>query len=281
MEESRPSKVLTAHVRAVSKLTAFQGLSVEDCSSIPTFRTFVRTSLLLPVKLFFTESIVALTSVMAATVYGVVYLFSECLTVVYVEQFGFGIGEASLIILAIGAGIPFTFLPRLYDLRMMRACHQSGKTLQPEDKLFGFYVAAPVLAVGLWWFACSVPPLVNTFPWVSMVALAFIGFSVVEFDSLLAGYLCDTYASYAASANAPMAFLRCMMSGGFPLFGQQMFRRLGPNIALFLLASIATLYCGVAVFFHLYGKRIRARSPFAEATRATTEASVKAKAERG
>ena len=43
-----------------------------------------------------------------------------------------------------------------------------------------------------------------------------------------------------------------------------MFEGLGPNNAMFVLASFATLYCGVAVLFAKYGKRIRLRSKFAQ-----------------
>lgn len=102
--------------------------------------------------------------------------------------------------------------------------------------------------------------------WCLGVFVVLVGFSVVEFDNVLSGYLCDTYATYAASANAPMAFLRAVLSGVFPLFGRQLFQVIGSNNALFVLAGIATAYCGIAVLFGLYGKRIRERSPIAERT---------------
>lgn len=249
----------------MAKEMDFDGLSVDGENSLPTLKAFVRGSLLLPLRLFFTEPIVWLTSIMAATVYGIVYLFSESLSIVYLDGYGFSVRQASLVILAIGVGVILTFLPRFYDIHVVASRRKEGKTLQPEDKLFGFYVAAPVLAAGLWWFAWTVPPLVNGIsPWVSIASLVFVGFSVVEFDNVLCGYLCDTYASYAGSANAPMAFLRAMLSGCFPLFGHKLFHGLGANNALFILASVATAYCGVAFIFGRFGRSIRARSPFAE-----------------
>lgn len=45
-----------------------------------------------------------------------------------------------------------------------------------------------------------------------------------------------------------------------------MFEGLGPNNALFLLAGIATGFCGIAALLFVYGTRIRQRSPFAEKT---------------
>lgn len=265
MQESRPCQVLRQQVKAVAKETDFDGLSVDQENSLPTLRAFVSDSLLLPLRLFFTEPIVWLTSVMAATVYGIVYLFSESLSIVYLDGYNFSTRQASLVLLAIGAGALLSFLPRLYDVHVVASLREQGEPLQPEDKLFSFYVAAPVLAAGLWWFAWTVPPLVTGIsPWVSTASLVLVGFSVVEFDSVLCGYLCDAYASYAGSANAPMAFLRAMMSGCFPLFGHQLFQGLGANSALFILASVATAYCGVAWIFGRYGREIRERSPFAE-----------------
>lgn len=258
--------MLRQHVKAVAKLTEFDGLSLDGDDSMPTFGAFLKTSLFLPLRLFFTEPIVLLTSTMAATVYGIIYLFSECLNIVYVEDYGFHSRQTSLVLLAVAVGVVLSFLPRLYDIRAARSCRRRRIPMEPEHKLFGFYVAAPVLAVRLWWFSCTVPPLTNISPWASIASLVLIGFSVVEFDNVLSGYLCDTYASYAASAGAGMSFLRCVLSGGFPLFGQQMFRNLGSNIALFILAAVATAYCGVAILFGLYGKQIRERSPFAENT---------------
>jgi hypothetical protein len=96
--------------------------------------------------------------------------------------------------------------------------------------------------------------------------LTLVGFSVVEFDTVLAGYLTDTYTSHAASANASLSFLRAVLSGVLPLFGHRMFAGLGLNNAMFVLAGLATLYCGVTVLFAKYGKSIRLRSKFAQHT---------------
>ncbi|KAK3723561.1 hypothetical protein LTR37_001813 [Vermiconidia calcicola] len=267
MQESRPSQVLRLEINAIFKRTKFEGLSAEGDDSVPSFKLFMRTSLLLPMRLFFTEPIVLITSIMAATVYGIIYLFSEALTIVYIDGYGFDSRQSSLVMLAVAVGVAFTFLPRIFDIHVAAKRRKDMTPLEPEDKLFGFLVAAPVLASGLWWFACTIPPLaINISPWSSIASLVLVGFSVVEFDSVLSGYLCDTYATYAASANAPMAFLRAILSGVFPLFGHRLFRDVGSNNALFILASVATGYCGIAVLFGVYGKRIRKRSPMAEKT---------------
>ncbi|EME89369.1 uncharacterized protein MYCFIDRAFT_55780 [Pseudocercospora fijiensis CIRAD86] len=272
MQESRPSQLLREKVKVVSRQTSCSDLSIHDRDCPPSTRAFFRDALLMPLRLFFTEPIVFLTSIMAATVYGVSYLFSEALSHIYVVSYGFDHRQASLVFLLIGAGVIFSILPRLYDTHITNKRLKRNQTIEPEDKLFGFYIAAPMLAIGLWWFAWSVPPLVEgVSAWVSIASLSFFGFAVVEFDCVLSGYLTDVYATYAASANAPMAFLRATMSGTFPLFGTQMFKGLGNNSALFILAGLATAYCGIAALFGVFGASVRRRSPFAELTWATAQ----------
>lgn len=243
-------------------------------------------------QLWFTELLVFLVALMAAISYGFIYLFAEALhagesapskrsqqqysaqnvpnadeCTVYHEGFGLNEKHSSLTFLAIGIGVLFTIIPRFYDLHVTNLEAKQGHPLEPEVKLLGYYVAAPLLALGLWWFACTVPPLIEGVSfWVSVASLIFVGYAIVEFDSVLCAYLTDTYMSYASSANAPVAFLRAVLSGVFPLFAPRMFKNMGANNALFVLAALSTAFCGIAVLFKLYAKRIRERSPFAQKT---------------
>jgi hypothetical protein len=269
MKESRPSAILRRQIRAIALTSRFDGLYYESVDTVPSFGAFCETSLVLPVRLFCTEPIVFLTGTMAATVCAIIYVFPEAFPVVFADVLNFTPRQCSLVNLAISIGVLFTFLPRLYDMRVSNACRRNNIATQPEDKLFGFLVAAPVLAIAFWAFGLTIPPLVNGLtPWIPIASLALVGFSVVEFDTVLAGYLTDTYTSHAASANASLSFLRAVLSGVLPLFGHRMFAGLGPNNAMFVLAGLATLYCGVAVLFAKYGKRIRLRSKFAQHTAA-------------
>lgn len=265
MKESRPSQVLRQEIKTIVRYSGFNGLSYESTDNVPDFRTFCQTSLLLPIRLFVTEPIVFLTSTMAATVCAVIYVFPEVFPVVYIDGYAFSSRQCSLVTLSISVGVLFTFLPRLYDLRISNLCRRNNVLAEPEDKIFGFLIGAPILAIAFWWFALTVPPLNTNLPsMVSIASLVLVGFSVVEFDTVLSGYLTDTYTSYAASANASLSFLRAVLSGILPVFGQKIFKKLGANNAMFLIAGIATLYCAVAFLFGRYGKRIRLKSKFAQ-----------------
>lgn len=267
MKESRPSAIGRREIKTIARVTGFDGLFYDSIDSVPSFGAFCETSLILPVRLFCTEPIICLTSIMAATVSAIIYMFPEAFPVVFADAFGFNPRQCSLVNLAVPVGVLFTFLPRFYDIKVSNQCRRHNIVAQPEDKIFGFLVAAPILATAFWWFGLTIPPLVTSLsPWIPIASLVLVGFSVVEFDTVLAGYLTDTYTSHAASANASLSFLRAVLSGILPLFGHSMFSALGSNHAMFVLAGLATLYCGVAVLFAKYGRSIRMKSKFAQHT---------------
>jgi hypothetical protein len=168
------------------------------------------------------------------------------------------------VLLVIGAGVFFSIPVRCYDMHTANSRKAAGHILEPEDKLAGYLIAAPLLAISTWWFAASVPPMVqHVSAYVSMVPLCMVGFATMEFDYVLSGYLTDTYRSRAASANASMGFLRAIVSGIYPLFGRRFFESLGANRASFILATIATVYAFVAYLAWRYGRAVRKRSAYA------------------
>ncbi|KAJ9624488.1 hypothetical protein H2203_005300 [Taxawa tesnikishii (nom. ined.)] len=154
-------------------------------------------------------------------------------------------------------------MPRLWDLRVMNRRTQNGEDIQPEDKIIGFAIAAPALAIGLWLFSWTIPPFVHTHWIVSMLGLALIGFAANEFAYTLNGYLADSYTIYASSGLAVLAFLRGIISGCMPLFAHQMFAGLGSNVAGSIIAAVASLFCITPYVFFKHGKSLRERSNFA------------------
>lgn len=68
MKESRPSRVLHERIQKIVKRTGFDGIRAHDAAMMPTFSDFVQTTLQRPLRLFFTEPIVCLVSIMGGTV---------------------------------------------------------------------------------------------------------------------------------------------------------------------------------------------------------------------
>jgi hypothetical protein len=68
MQESRPKQLLRKKVKVVSQKAETKDLEGQVETSVPGPKEFFQTSLSLPLRLFFTEPIVCLSSVMGATV---------------------------------------------------------------------------------------------------------------------------------------------------------------------------------------------------------------------
>lgn len=263
IRESRPSLLLVRQVAQIRKECSVPNLEALNPDHAPGLRAWASLALSRPIKLFFTEPIVFMVATMSAVAFGLIYMFTEALPPVY-QSMGFSETSSSLPFLAIIIGLVLGLLTRIQDYRTILKSEKQGLPLEPENKLLGFSIAAPMLASGLWWFAWTIPPLVTNVHWiVSTSSLVLIGYAVNEFDSVLAGYLADSYLSFAASGFAALSLVRSLMSAAFPLFATQMFDELGANVASSILAGVATVFCIVPPLFSRYGKAIRARSKFA------------------
>ena len=263
LKESRPSRLLAKRLEILHKRTGLTHFRINNPDDTPSLRVFIRVALRRPIRLFFTEPIVFVVSIMAAIGWAMIYLLTQAVPIIY-HGFGLSRQQSSLLFLAMLVGIFFGILPRIYDLGVIKERLKNDAPLHPEDKLIGFAFAAPSLAFGLWWLVLTVPPA-STLPWYATIAgLIPIGFATNEFACTLSGYLADSYTIYASSAFAAMSFLRAVLGGLFPLIGELIYTALGPNWATVILACIATIFCATPALFLKYGKRIRQRSKFAK-----------------
>ncbi|KAL4888306.1 major facilitator superfamily domain-containing protein [Aspergillus ambiguus] len=275
IRESRPSLLLAQEVSTLRKITGIETLQAFDPDRTPDLRTFVRVALGRPVRLLFTELIVFVVSFMSGIAVALVYLFTEALPPIY-EAFGFNSKQSCLPFVALGIGILAGLSTRYIDLRVIDKHRRQGHTLVPEHKLTGFSIGTPILAAALWIYAWTIPPGVTNVHWiVSVIALVLIGYSLNEIDYVLGGYLTDSYLSYAASGLAALSLVRALLSAILPLISTPMFTGIGNNLAVSVLAGLATVFCIVPPLFARFGRVIRARSAFAKySLRMYTEHSV-------
>ncbi|KAL4799721.1 MFS multidrug transporter [Aspergillus venezuelensis] len=265
IRESRPSQLLAYEITKIQRIAppSIPPLRAQNPDHTPNLRTFMQVTLFRPIRLFCTEPIVFMVSSMSAVAFALIYLLTEVMPPIY-EAIGLSTTSASLPFLAIGIGLVCGLLTRITDHRTLIKSRKANIDPQPEHKLLGFTIGAPLLAIGLWWFAWTIPPTVSNIPWiVPTLALVLVGYALNEFDAVLAGYLADSYLTYAASGFAALALVRAMLSAIFPLFATQMFNGLGSNVAVSVLAAVATVFCAVPPLFVRFGAGIRARSRFA------------------
>ncbi|KAL0933482.1 MFS multidrug transporter [Colletotrichum truncatum] len=256
IKESRPSVVLAKALPPDTDGTTCD--KTLECQTGTPKRE--KLDLLRPLRLLFTEPIVFLVAFISAIAFGLVYLFTEVLPMVY-ASLGFENGWKNLPFLALGIGMILSILTRFYDLRVLK--NSSTTFIAPESKFAGFLIGAPALAIGLWWFAWTIPPHAILHWAIPTAALIPIGYAVNEFDYVLAGYLSDCYETYTASSFAALALTRSFFCATFPLFGGTLFHSLNFNNASSLFATLATVLCIVPPILLRYGSRLRARSAYA------------------
>jgi hypothetical protein len=263
IRESRPSLLLAREVEHLRKITSIQSLPPSlNHDHFPSLRSFIMDSLMRPAQLFFQEPIIFTVSMMISVVMSLIYIFTESLQPIF-QAIGFSETHASLIFITIGLGTVLSTLTRFLDSYILNYLRRQGRQIKPEHKLVGLVIGTPFLAIGLWWFAWTIPPSVQTSWIVPALSLVFVGYALTELDTALYGYISDSYLSYSASASAAIAFMRALVSGVVPLFTKQMFSGLGNNLAMTVLAGVATAFCIVPPVFFFYGERIRQASKFA------------------
>jgi MFS family permease len=269
VRESRPEQVLEAKAQILRRETGRAAIYVHHAADAGGFslQAFVHDSLFRPLEFLVREPIVLFCAALCAVAFGLVYGLTAGLTVAYTTpplDHTFTALSSSLAFIAILIGILLDVIPRVYDDSLFRTFQRTGRRIVPETKIRSFAVACPVLAVGLWIFAWTVPPRVVNVPWpVSMIGLVCIGFSSTDFSYVLFGYVTDCYGPYASSAAASLSTTRTIAAAVFPLFTHQMFSGLGTNIAVTILAAIATVFTFTPFLFLRYGSKLRHLSKMA------------------
>jgi hypothetical protein len=237
-------------------------MDIPNPDRIGNKRELVKVILVRPARLGVTEPIIMLVSILSASAWGMMYLFTESFTVVY-SEFGWSSRATSLPFIALFPGILASGLVRFWDHHKLNKRQRGGASPEPEDKIGGFAIAAPALAIGLWIFGWTVPPLVHV-PWIaSLFGLVLIGFAATEFSYTLSGYIADAYTIYASTGLAVVSFLRGIASACMPLFAYPMYSGLGSNVATSIIAAVATVFAFTPFVLLKFGKQLRQKSQFA------------------
>ncbi|KAJ5902007.1 MFS general substrate transporter [Penicillium taxi] len=264
IRESRPSLLLEREVDTLRKQTGMHSLEAFNPDSVPDWQKFVKNDLFRPVRLLFTEPIVFAVSIMGGTAMAIIYLFTEALPTIY-QAMGLSQEKSSLPFLAIGLGFLFNIPGRILEYQTANAYCKEKHSLSPEHKLKGLVFAAPALAAALWCFAWTIPPNVHNVHWIfSVISLLVVGYGRNEIAIVLTGYMANSYLSYSSSAFAANALMRSILSATFPLFAPMMFKALGANVSVSILASTMTVFSVIPLLFQRHGKSIRERSKFAQ-----------------
>jgi len=237
-------------------------------------RFILFVTLLRPISMLFTESIVAYMSIYTAFNFSVLFGFFAAFPIVFqspypsIQIYHFNTGEAGLVFLGLGFGVSgatllFIYIDRVTYRKTTLARRASGDMtrLPPEERLYAAMVGSLLLPVSLFWFAWSARSTVH---WIAPV-LATVTFgcgNMLVFCSTVL-YLIDTYGPQGgASAAAANGMLRYVVGAIFPLLMTPMYRTLGVDWATSLLGFVTVACLPIPWVLWKYGSKIRARSAY-------------------
>ncbi|KAH6678831.1 major facilitator superfamily transporter [Plectosphaerella plurivora] len=228
----------------------------------------VGISLMRPFQLLIFEPMVLCLCIFSAILLGILYLFFGAFPLVFRNTHGFNLWQVGLSFLGIMVGLLLAAAadPIFHGIRdrlmarLERETGVAGKS-EPEFRLPPAICGAFLVTIGIFIFGWTSYGHVH---WIAPI----IGSSIFGAGTLLVftgifTFLVDAYPLYAASALAANAFVRCLFAAAFPLFGNQMYNKLGYQWASSLLGFLTLLMLPFPYLFFRYGKRIRGNSRYA------------------
>ncbi|OMP86650.1 putative drug/proton antiporter YHK8 [Diplodia seriata] len=208
--------------------------------------------------------------ILSSILLGILYLFFGAFPLVFQNNHGFTLSQVGLAFLGLFVGMILGISTdplwrRNYARLVQRREAQGGEPggAEPEYRLPPTIAGAVIVPIALFGFGWTTYSSVHWI--VPIIFSTLFGIGVICVYSGVFTFLVDCYPLYAASALAANSFARSSFAAAFPLFGVQMYNRLGYQWATSLLAFLALAMAPFPYFFYRYGKRLRGKSRFASA----------------
>ncbi|KAF8966560.1 multidrug resistance protein 4 [Flammula alnicola] len=215
-----------------------------------------------PIILLCRSFICFILSLYMAFMYGIYYLMFSTFATLFSETYGFGPGVGGLAYLGLGVGfmVATLFGAKFADQLYRTLSERNGGKGKPEMRMPALFIGSFFVPIGLLWFGWSAQAKIH---WIMpIIGSGIFGFGAYFSSSLpIQLYLVDAF-TFAASATSAASVFRSMFGFAFPLFGKQMFDRLGEGGGNSLLAGVAIIL-GIPfpIWIYFKGEAMRARNP--------------------
>lgn len=214
-----------------------------------------------------TEPVVLSFGLWSAFCIGTAFMFTQSIAQVYTELYSWTYFETGMVQSAIIIGEVLGVFASIYQDKLYFCSSSKNREMPghpiPEARLYlsipGSFIG---LTAGMFWYAWT---SYTRLPWIlPTIGLLFVGFGMFTIVSAVTGYILDSYAKYAASAVAGIAFLENTFAAFLPLATQSMYRGLGFNWASSVLGFLGLVLSFIPLVLQVKGRGIRARSRFME-----------------
>jgi MFS transporter, DHA1 family, multidrug resistance protein len=195
--------------------------------------------------------------------YGVFYTFFEVFPLVFPPFYGFNPGQTGLAFLACFIGVIVGLLANFAYLYFYMVPDNIRNGLrEQEHRLVPAIIGSFLLSIGLFIFAWTSDSSIHwAVPLLDVGIFCTGHFWVMQ--SLFI-YIPFSYPQYAASLFAGNSIWRSATAGGSAVFARPLFINLGVHKGVTLLAGLSVAGILGTVALYTFGKRLRARSKFAQ-----------------
>lgn len=266
-DETRGSTILEKRARKRARDDKEDGTAVSVTKPRITLTQKLKRSTTRPLYMLFTEPVLFTFTIWSSFMVGTVYVFTQSVEQVFAGLYGWTPSQAGYVQAAVVVGELFGWTASLLSAKIYfgtatRNPEEPGKPI-PEARLYVSVVASFVgVAGGMFVYGwTSFPQL----PWIAPACgLAMVGFGINVVVLAIADYVFDAYSKYAGSAVAALVLGEDVFAAFLPMATQSMYSTLGFNWASSLLGFLALAISGASLGLIVWGRELRARSPFME-----------------
>ncbi|KAG9661532.1 MFS general substrate transporter, partial [Aureobasidium melanogenum] len=264
LPETYPETILLRRAQRLRKLTGNQNLKAQSeiNQAQRSFKDLVVEALWRPLQLIALDPAIAYADIYIALCYAIFYSFFEVFPLVYIDRYGFNVGQMGLVFLSIAVGVVISiaayYAYLYYIVEPEIRAHGMGT---PERRLIPALLSSFLVPIGLFIFAWTGNGHIHWI--VSCIGIVINMIGVFILFQCVFVYLPMVYPAYAGSLFAGNDTARSTLAAAAILFSRPMFKGLGVGGGVSLLAGLTTLCIGGIFVLFFYGERLRAKSRFA------------------
>ncbi|KAL7267213.1 hypothetical protein RUND412_010208 [Rhizina undulata] len=198
-----------------------------------------KIALVRPLKMLVLNPVLMSLGLFMAFTYGFLYLMFVTFPLLFEGVYHETIGIAGLNYLGPGIGFVIglvVFMPLLQKSYLKLTAANNGVP-EPEYRLPILFIGGILIPIGLLWYGWSAEKRLH---WIMpLLGTVFFSAGLISVFTSVQTYLIDMSPRYAASAVSAATVFRSLFGFAFPLFGRQMYNRLGYGWGNSLMAFVA------------------------------------------
>ncbi|KAJ5364488.1 uncharacterized protein N7496_010201 [Penicillium cataractarum] len=284
--ECRGSTILQERAKSLrlQGKNAYTQHEIDKARNQTTFASIIMQSATRPLSLLVREPVAFIFTAWSAFTIGLLYLFTQSVEQVFIGLYGWtpcqagyvqagyvqagyvqaGYVQAAIVVGELIGWAGTLLSARFYFASASRNTEVPGAPI-PEARLYMALVGGMVgISGGMFVYART---SFSFLPWICLaIGLAMVGAGSIVVVTGISDYAVDAYSKYAGSVIAIIAMGENTFAGTLPLATMKMYSSLGNQWASTTLACIASAFSIVPIIVFVWGREIRARSPFMRAS---------------